>query len=290
MSEQIAYDEEKVDNNALMQLNTTTDYLKEAVSNLEGINAGDLEINLEIDMIQSNINENINTVMQIKFKIMTILSDYIRAENKSKQLIDEIYDGITSLFGKLIDIGRSFLPTDLNSNTTEIKNKFNLWKEGIKYTVTKGVVEGNDGKIYTGRYGYFIIEPENPDSNIPTVFCFDGDAESKFAGSGANYIEGLITDSEGNDAMQKTLPFGCLAKEGLAKPNIRFIYIPNQTFSSRMNALEPNRFYMLVDGIISDYNNDPNRETKIDVDNLNIMGHSARWKGRSTICKRIIFG
>lgn len=247
----------------------------------------------------ANVSKALDPIIKIASNAYNLIEGMIeraeQAEKETERIIEQLgreksgdVTGKTNITGtitatakKLFEGINKGLGEGIN-NTIESINKVaekiktegvSIWKDGIEYTFKSNKVNVN-GRNYT----YHMLEPKNPDPNIPTLFCLDGDGQSLLAGVSGEYMEG-IANGEKSFWEQTHLPLAAINQSGLDKPNIRTVYLPNPSDSIKACAMSTGVFYEIVEAIVEQNDN------KIDINNMSILGHSARRKSCCTVCE-----
>lgn len=242
------WDIEALKNNVLQDLSKILINLQEAESILSGIDTSGLSIDLQIGSIISIIKGSKDKVESAAIScINALVDDLNQSESESIKAINE-------LFGDAND-------TDVSKAETA-NRLYQLWKANIQYNYSYGVA---------GSYRYYMIEPEDADPNIPTLFCFDGAGLSHLAGYSETGMEELITGNTQNHYDQLFSPLAAITQGGLDYPNMRIIYIPNPSESTLACGMSTNAFDRMLETILAE-------NPQIDTSNMSIAGHSAGGK------------
>lgn len=250
MSMDMMWDEEALENNALQEFGKVLKHLQQAESILSGIDTSGMTIDLQIDSIIAIINGSKSKIGTILSSVMSVLNELNQAEIDNTTLTEELLGDALTFFGNAD-----------TSNSEKTAQLYELWKAHVQYNYSSGSA---------GSYRYFMLEPENADPNIPTVFLIDGDGPSGLVECNNNYIDSLMRSNSVSDYAARSSPLIAIAKGGLEYSNVRYIYILQSDYS-KLCARSTNTFDNIVGDILS-------TNPQIDVDNMSIMGHSAGGK------------
>ena len=271
MSGEIKYNEDKIAD-ALSKLGTLGEKLSSAKDVLNGIDTSCIELPaLNISTVCSNIQSDIDSINAVIREIMQIIAGMNIAENNNLDIIKGILLGAIKGVKYIADNATTLsfmLQNDISSQGINAKftgNGVELWKENVKYTVKfeKVYVEGN------GYFRCFIMEPENPEANIPTAFILDGHGPNAVQSTDNDYWVDVIGTRRDQKIMLTAINNG-----GLERPNARFIYLPNN--GTYWDSREAITFDKIVENLTQNYN--------IDVNNMSLIGHSSRRKSCCRIC------
>ena len=258
---------------ALSKLEVLSKKMSSAKDALNGIDTSGIELpTLNISTVCSNIQSDINSINTVIRSIMQIIAEMNAAENDNVNIIKGLLlgaiNGIKYLADNAATISFMF-QNDISSQGIDAKftgNGVELWKGNIKYDVKFEKIEG----VIGGPFRCFILEPENPEANIPTAFILDGDGKNAVQADDNDYWVNVIKTRTVKEIMLTAINNG-----GLEKPNARFIYLPNNgTWWSKRKTTT---FDEIVGKLTERYN--------IDVSNMSLIGHSGRWKSICTNCK-----
>ena len=283
MSGEIKYNEDKIAD-ALSKLGTLGEKLSSAKDVLNGIDTSGIELPaLNIATVCGNIQNDIDGINAVIGEIMQIIAGMNIAENNNLDIIKGILLGAVNGAKYLIDNATTLsflLQNDTSSQEIDAKftsNGVELWKGNIKYNVKfeSVFIEGS------GTFRCFVMEPENPDDNIPTAFLLDGHGASAVSGISADNVIKSIESIGGaasvfgpaGDGYQQ-LMLTAINNCGLEKPNARFIYMPNN--GPFWDARKADTFDAIVKKLANSYN--------IDTSNMTLIGHSSRRKSCCRIC------
>lgn len=283
MSGEIKCAEEEV-KTALSELEALSQKLSSVKDVLNGIDTSGLELlTLNLSTVCSNIQNSINSINAITGSIIQIIAEMNAAENNNVNIIKGILlgaiKGVKCLADNATTLG-FMSQNDISSQGIDAKftsNGVELWKGNIKYNVKfeSVFIEGS------GTFRCFVMEPENPDDNIPTAFLLDGHGASAVSGVSSDNVIESIKSIEGaskvfgpaGDGYQQ-LMLTAINNCGLEKPNARFIYMPNN--GPFWDARTKDTFDAIVKKLANSYN--------IDTSNMTLIGHSSRRKSCCTIC------
>ena len=274
MSGEIKCAEEEV-KTALSELETLIQKLSSAKDALNGIDTSGLELaTLNVSTVCTNIQNSINSINAITGSIIQIIAEMNAAENDNVNIIKGILLGAIKGVKYIADNATTLsfmLKNDISLQGINAKftgNGVELWKENVKYTVKfeKVYVEGN------GYFRCFIMEPENPEANIPTAFILDGHGPNAVQSTDNDYWVDVIGTRRDQKIMLTAINNG-----GLERPNARFVYLPNN--GTYWDSREAITFDKIVENLTQNYN--------IDVNNMSLIGHSSRRKSSCRICNEI---
>ena len=268
MSLEMMWNEDEANNTSNM-FNRIIFSLQNIENSLDGIDskASKIGVTLNTSQIKADIDDCNNKIENIIRSILAYLNILEYTEEKN------------------VDIANAIMSLDLLGKGFEIKNtgsKFELWKDGVEYDIKIGSIPGYNGDI---KYKFFILDPKGADKNIPTAFFLDGDGPSaaselkddaavvstitSLSGAYENYGE------YGDRGGYNKIPLTGINYGGLQKPNVRFIYMPNN--GTRWHSTGTSEFDKIVDYIVENYD--------IDQNNMTLIGHSARRVSCSKIRK-----
>ena len=283
MSGEIKYNEDKIAD-ALSKLGTLGEKLSSAKDVLNGIDTSGIELPaLNIVTVCGNIQNNIDGINTVIGDIMQIIAGMNIAENNNLDIIKGILLGAVNGAKYLIDNATTLsflLQNDISSQGIDVKftdKGVELWKGNIKYNVKceSVFIEGS------GTFRCFVMEPENPEANIPTAFILDGHGASAVSNVATDNVIKSIESIEGAASIfgaggfgYKQLMLTAINNCGLEKPNARFIYMPNN--GPYWDSRTKSTFDAVVKKLVSSYN--------IDTSNMTLIGHSSRRKSCCRIC------
>lgn len=283
MSGKIKCDEDEI-TDVLSKLGALNEKLSSAKGVLSEINTSDLDLPaLNVSTVCNNIQNNINSINAVIGSIMQIIAEMNIAENNNLDIIKGILLGAVNGAKYLIDNATTLsflLQNDISSQGIDVKftdNGVELWKGNIKYNVKceSVFIEGS------GTFRCFVMEPENPEANIPTAFILDGHGASAVSNVATdNVIKSIesiggaasVFGSAGDGYQQLMLT--AINNCELEKPNARFIYMPNN--GPYWDGRTTDTFDAIIKKLTNSYN--------IDTSNMTLIGHSSRRKSCCTIC------